>query len=328
MSLSDGNNPSNKTGPIQSNFVVQALVVDDKDPEEAGRFKCRIFGEQDDIGQIPDEQLQWISCIQPGSGQIRQVGSWPPGKYMKGSRVTLLNMGAQGWSVLGAISNDGVNKDNQKDDKQQDIHHTATSKSPLQIISALGNVARGVVNGTDFRNLPSTTQALLKLNSTVQAFKQNPIKAILNLAPVPDIYGGRRQVKVPEGLFKSIGVEKYFGQVGNAQQFMQLAGATSLIPNALGMLEQLKQTATQALNIPMIDSVGGLGNILGALQGIQSAFNSTNQGTQQQDQQNLEEELRRIYKVITNKEPLDKFGNETLDYKTWKENYLNGVYTV
>ena len=63
-------------------------------------------------------------------------------------------------------------------------------------------------------------------------------------------------------------------------------------------------------------------------QGIQSAFNATNQGTQQQDQQNLEEELRRMYKAITNKEPLDRFGNETLDYKTWKENYLNGVYTT
>ena len=327
MSLSDGNNPSNKTGPIQSNFVVQALVVDDKDPEEMGRFKCRILGEQDDTGQIPDEQLQWISCIQPGSGQIRQVGSWPPGKYMKGSRVTLLNMGAQGWSVLGAISNDGVNKDNQKDIKRQDIHHTATSHSKLPVGREVPDI---IIKGKRFRDLLPKTQELNgNFDSTIQGFiGQDPIQRILNLYPTPDIYGARRQVKVPEGLFKSIGVEKYIGQVGNAQQFMQQVASQELIPNALGMLEQLKKTATQALNIPMIDSVGGLGNILGALQGIQSAFNSTNQGTQQQDQQNLEDELRRMYKAITNKDPLDRFGNETLDYKTWKQNYLNGVYTV
>ena len=44
--------------------------------------------------------------------------------------------------------------------------------------------------------------------------------------------------------------------------------------------------------------------------------------SQEENKKLLKEELYRIYRLETNKEPLDRFGNETLDYKQWETNYL------
>jgi hypothetical protein len=309
-------NPSNIDGIIQSQQCVVGIVVDDNDPKQTGRCKIRILGHQDDIGKIPDDKLQWISPIVNGSPQIRQVGRFGS-TYLKGSKVVLQNLGLQGWAIAGALSND------ENDPSKQDINHVATDNSPM-LINNGQNVAMRLFNGQSSRALTPSTQSLYKLIGTNSHLLQDPIAAIHNLAPTPEIYGKRTSIKVPAGQFKSIGFERYFGEVKNVQSFMSGKSIPALIPNALGMIEQLKKTAIQGLNIPAIDSVGGLQNILGALQGISSMQSSANQGTATQDAANQEEELRRIYIALTGKQPLDRFGNETLEYKAWRTAYLNG----
>ena len=317
--MSIDHNPSNISGALQSQQTVVGIVIDDNDPKQSGRCKVRILGHQDDIGKIPDDKLQWISCMVNGSPQIRQVGR-SGGTYLKGSKVVLQNLGLQGWVITGAVSND------ENDPSKQDINHVATDHSPM-LINNGENVAMRLFNGTSSRKLTASTQALYKLMGTNSHLLQDPIAAIHNLAPTPEIYGKRRSIKVPAGQFKSIGVERYIGEVKNIQSFMSAKSIPALIPNALSMISQLKNTAMQGLNIPAIDSVGGLSNILGALQGISSMQSAANAGTAAADSDSLEAEYRRIYIAMTGKQPLDQFGNETLDYKTWRTNYINGTLT-
>lgn len=64
-----------------------AEVVDVNDPEHGGRVKIRVFGDQDDKSNIPDDKLRWARPVFPITNPIKSKVGTPVTGLMKGSRV-------------------------------------------------------------------------------------------------------------------------------------------------------------------------------------------------------------------------------------------------
>lgn len=303
------------------------IVVDDNDPTQTGRYKIRILGEQDDPKL--EQVLPWIPCMTNNQPQLRQVGKYPAGNYCIGSTVVLANMGQQGWIVLGATTN------NLEDSKTQDSHRESRSKSPLKIIDALGNTFNRLIAGLPAINklvagkglTPSTKTAYDIINGRLPTidFSGDPISTILSQAKTEAKYKLRPDILVKAGQFQSF-ANFAFNQLDMKNPTKEVARISQeLIPNAVSMIEQLKKTGSLGQNILASASVGGVQNIVGALAGIASLINALKNKDNDKDNQDLlEEELRKLYKQLFNKEPLNEFGKETAQYTKWKQAYLNG----
>lgn len=321
-------NPSDKEGPLQSQTFQYGLVIDDKDPDETGRFKVRILGEQDDKGKIPDEKLPWVACLTNNQPQLRQVGKFPAGNYAIGSKVVLFNLGQQGWVIMGSVSN------HEKEKNKADRHSESTSTSPLKLIDVFKKApvaGKGLFNNkTVSEGIAATTEIAEsitngRLPALFDAFVGNPIDDIIKTAKTEAKYDLRSITKVLPGEFQSF-ANFAFNKMDMTNPTKEVQRISQeLIPNAVGMIEQLKTTAKSGQNILANLSVGGFGNILGAIQGIASLIQQESKRDNKKDNENLlEEELRRLYKELTKKEPLNEFGKETAQYIKWKQAYLNG----
>lgn len=296
----------------------QGVVVNTKDPKKQGRVQVRLLGTQADQGKIPDSKLPWINVSQIGAA-FRGVGEFPPNLRV-GSKVILGMIGGQqNGCVIGCIPNQEESKN------KQDQHPFANGDDP-ELYNAMGNTSEKRIRGQSPTNQTTNTrQAYDDLNGLAASLWQNgnPLDAIINKTKIPEIFGGRLSAKALNHL--SIGGVPHLGNLLNAQQFMQSAGAPELVKNAVSMLESLKNTATSGQNVLANLSVGGFGNILGMLQSVIALVNSEkNRNNQQEEKESLEELLRRLYKEITGKEPLDEFGKETVKYIKWKEAYMRG----
>lgn len=316
MSLHDPFNPSDYNRG--TNGSVLGMVVDVKDPLKQGRCLVRLLGSQADRGKIPDEKLCWVSAAQFGAA-FGGVGEFPP-NFRVGSKVILSMVGGmQNHVITGSIPNQEQDK-NKKDSRPE-----ATGDAHTQWYDAAGAAVDRENRGTSASALPPGTETAYNVNnSSSRTYTTgNPLENIINGAKIPDIFGGR--VSPKSLLQKSIGGFPFIGELTNPQNFMSSVGAPELIPNALSMIEQLKKTAQTGQNILANLSVGGLGNILGAVSGIASLLNKEkNRNNEQEQKDALEELLRRLYKEFTGKEPLDQFQKETPPYIKWKTAYLNG----
>lgn len=321
-------NPSDKEGPLASQTFQYAVVVDDKDPDESGRFKCRILGEQDDEGKIPDDKLPWVACMTNNQPQLRQVGKFPAGNYAIGSKVVMFNLGQQGWVIMGAVTNHEKPKD------KADRHDESTSTTNKRVVDIAGNIFLRIISGKGLFNNKTTSDGISPTTQTAYSlmngilpsipFTGDPINAIKTQAKTEAKYDLRAAAKVLSG-FQSFG-NVAFNKMDMTNPTKEVARISQeLIPNAVSMIEQLKKTAKSGQNVLASNSVGGLGNILGAIQGVASMIKQESNKNNAQDNANLlEEELRRLYKELTKKEPLNEFGKETAQYIKWKQAYLNG----
>lgn len=312
-------NPSDKDGPVQSQSFVQATIVDINDPLQQGRVKVRILGEQDDESKIPDDQLQWVNCMVNGESQNRTVGTFPPHQYTVGSKIGMQNMGSQQYIVMGAMTN------NEQDDGKRDSHPNATSTSPTIVAGPMAPDSHAYsrhINGKFIHELEGFTQvaySVMRGLTPSNIEKGDAVEDAVNKAPTKP-YGGRRKAK--KGEWDNNVGKGIFPGSPNATKYLQEVGAKELVPNAISMIETLKETAKSAGNPKMPDSIGGMGNILGALAGIATMMQQAAKGSKEEDDEILEEWLRKIYKAETGKEPLDLYGNETIEYKKWRIAYL------
>lgn len=315
-------NPSDKYGSLASQMFVTAIVVDNKDPNETGRIKCRIDGEQDDQGKIPDNKLPWYQCVTPNQPQVGGIGSFPAGNYETGSKIIMLNLGQQGYVILGAMPNSLTDKSKQ----DRDMESTSTSKRakfvgpkmPAMVKSFLGTWA-GYVDGTTRAN---EVRNAIGAGPFLHQATQNAKEGIHMLSGIPKYLGGRLGIKIPDGK-PPLAIGSFpinLGDVTNPQKYIEKAVGTpgELIPNALKMVESLKQTAVNKLNIPGVQSIGGIQNLIGAVQGILSLIKEA--GGNEKSEKELT--LYQIYKNETGLDALDKDKNETPEYKIWLEQYL------
>lgn len=316
-------NPSLLNGPLQSQHTVLAVIVDNgisgKGPKD-GSCLVRILGEHDNLATQQDQGgLQWVPVEVKGEAQSRTVGRFPGHQYQIGTKVRLSNVGPQGWIITGAMTN------NQEDDARRDMHHNAVENShtPWSDFGGPENHPyKRLIKGQPLYKLnPESIEALGVMNGTTPSTltKGDGVEAAVKKTPTQQKYAKRIAPRLAEKEAK-VGNEKFDG-TENTTKFMQNLGAEEVVPNAQKMIEQLKQTAKGALNIPMVDSLGGLGNIMGAISGVLAMLQQIQKGTQEEDKQTLEEHLRQLYRELKKKEPLDIYGKETLDYRKWKKEY-------
>jgi hypothetical protein len=320
------NNPSDTKGPLQQQMFVEAVVVSDKDPKKKGRFLCRIHGEQDDRGKIPDSKLSWYQCIVPNKSQLRGVGQFPPGRYAVGSKVMLLNLGQQAYKIIGSMAN------NEDDESTADIH-PQVAQGQKKVTDIMGNVMNRWWNGSKPpTQIPTNTQEAYNLLNNITKTIQHlgdPIDPIIKQAVTPDKYGKRPGAKVLEGQFKSFGREMFskMDMKNPTKEVQRLS--QELIPKAISMIETLKKTAQSGAAILATNSFGGLSNITSGLKGIASYTKAEQDRDNEADTASLLEELlRQLYRLLMKKEPLDQNGRETVQYKKWKEAYLRGEVEI
>ena len=140
-----------------------------------------------------------------------------------------------------------------------------------------------------------------------------------------DKYGGAGPTEVKDDE-PSVSKEPFEGDEDAPEDPMERAGHPETVKNAYKMAKKLRETAKQNSEQPkMEDSVGGLGNILGALSAVAAMKQQAQQRRQNQNQTKkeiFESLLRKYYTQATGKDPLDIFGHETPDYKAWRIEYL------
>lgn len=322
-------NPDLMSGPLQSQHTVLAIIVDNgssgKGPKD-GSCLVRILGEHDNLAQQQDQGgLQWVKVEVPGKAQSRTVGSFPGHQYQVGTKVRMTNMGPQGWIINGAMAN------NLEDDQRRDVHHGATENSHTPWSDFGSPSFRGPpqrrIRGQPYQDIdPDSITGLGITNGIIPSTPPPPedgVYSALNKTPTNDQYKRRIKPRLADKECKA-GNECFDGNE-NATEFMKNVGAEEVVKNAQNMIEQLKKTAAGGLNIPMADSVGGMGNILGAIASVASMLAAIKQGTKEDDKKTLKDHLRSLYKTMTGKEPLDIYGNETLEYQKWEAEQMKGM---
>lgn len=313
-------NPSDDRGSLQYKSKVQAVVVDNKDPNESGRVKCRILGEQDDEANIPDDSLPWYQCM-TSNPQVRGVGKFPAGDYEVGSKVILESIGQQEFIVVGAIPNNLQEKDVQ----DRDMESTKSTRRKKLDAPKTPSITK-VFEGDWLGKLESTRTALRMMNSKLRTSyqaKENPKEDLHNSSGIPEYLGRRMALKVKDGEYPTIGTfEHKRADLLNAQKYIMdtLGTKAELIPRSLSILESLKKTARGSQNVPWDKSIGGLQNFISAVKGILDIVSFEKEGRKEKEERELT--LYEIYKLETGKNALDENGNETEEYKKWLEDYL------
>lgn len=311
------NNPNDRSGPIQTGQKGKGIILNRQDPLKQNRYLVAMQGMDGEIGQP-----QWMVVKQQGMA-TRMLGGTT--RYMVGDWVSLEQNGNSGqiFEITGAHENE------KQDDQKRDKHYDASSEDPYKVSDGMGPVQTRVWDGwgkPEF-SFGSVDMAKAWTNgytpTPYNPYKGDPVESAAKETPTSQKYG-RNSPRVPPEE-QGLGTEKYpKADPKKADKDLESAGVPETVKNAYKMVDNLRKTVEGGMNPQMPDSVGGMGNIMGALSAIASLFAAA-QNTQQQKQENktiMETTLRNIYKAETGKDPLDIFGKETLDYKTWRTNYL------
>lgn len=261
-------NPSDIDGVTRSQDTVIAVVVDDRDPNETGRLKCRILGEQDDM-QVSDDQLPWYPILSSGTSQLAGVGKFPASAgYLPGTRIVLKNLGQQGFVVQGSIQSSRTAKG------KEDRHPESTSGTPVSVRGAK-KMHQHIVDGNKaVHEIGKTTQEAMKaLNGELRmewerVGGEKRLQEILNEAQTSVDYAKRALIRAQKGQSPMPISGNAWDFAMNAQSFVKSIPNGELIKGSADMLQQLKDTAQQGLNIPQLESIGGISKLMAALQSI------------------------------------------------------------
>lgn len=265
-------NPSDIDGVSRSQQTVIGVVVDNADPTETGRVKVRILGEQDDMA-VSDEDLPWLPVMTNGFPQMGGVGRFPAGGcYLPGTRIVLRNVGQQGFVVEGSIQSSRTQQG------KEDRHPESTSTSGVSVRNGQGHMHRRVHEGSKAANevIPKTEDVMRVLNEGLMQWERvgkKKIEELLKEAKVPTHYNERPSVRTDQNQSPMPVSVDPWDFATNAQKFVQSIPNAELIKGSVSMLENLKATARQSLNPPQIASLGGMQNILQALQSILQFIN-------------------------------------------------------
>jgi len=321
----DRSNPNDKYGSVQSQNQVIAIVVDDRDPDESGRFKCRILGDQDDEGLVPDDKLAWYACTGSGTAGMRGHGGFPP-PYTVGSRVILPNMDQQGYYI-------GASAPNTLTDKNYEDRHTEGTSTTREdhFPKGPGDVMTNTLfdGSKHLFELERTTKQALALANQKTTSKRKTTdnqKKGIGSDPTKPSYLDQEPVQwLSDNLNpQTIGtLKESAASMSNPQQFIQSTlGAQMgvLIPNSLDIIEKLKETAASGTNKTAIQSIGGIGNFTGAISGIMS-FMKKKAKNKNVDDETINA-LYELYFEETGLEALDENGEETVLYQAWEILYF------
>ena len=318
--------------------VVTDIGYGEKDPKKQdGRIKvCTL--EQLKTPNITDDRLPWVKVRQDASSAgLGTSGSFPGHSLVVGSIVTAKYIDNNG--NMEVVSCEGTTEEpNGKDGR----HPSSKDSSFFLVLNALtgafglNHIMKQVFGGRNPYDLKGVKDALGvlegKFKFAVDQFRgKDPLKEIAKFANLPSGKKGFKSVKdakTPESIGNFLANA---GNVLNAPKFIEqtIGQKGELIPGALKMAQNLQKSVSGGGISNVFTSVGGAGNLAGAIAGI-GAISKTAADNKPNDEEmnELEEELRRLYKLLTGQEPLDANGQETNEYKAWKQLYLSGNYIV
>lgn len=317
--------------------VVTDIGYGEKDPKKQdGRIKvCTL--EQLKTPNITDKDLPWVPVRQNlCSAGLGTCGSFPGHSLVVGSIVTAKYIDNNG--NMEVVSSQGTTEEpNEKDGR----HPSSKDSSFFPVLNALTGLfgVNHIIQQVFGRNpyeLKGVKDALGvlegKFKFAVDQFRgKDPLKEIAKFANLPSGKKGFKSVKdakTPESIGNFLANA---GNVLNAPKFIEqtIGQKGELIPGALKMAQNLQKSVSGGGISNVFTSVGGAGNLAGAIAGI-GAISKTAADNKPDDEEmnELEEELRRLYKLLTGQEPLDVNGQETNEYKAWKQLYLSGNYIV
>lgn len=294
----DSDNPSDRSGSTQRQDTVIGVVVSNKDPLQTGRVKVRIVGEQDDMS-VSDDQLPWMPVLTNGFPQSGGVGRFPAGgMYLPGTRIVMRNVGQQGFIVEGSIQNSETQQG------KEDRHPESTDTSPVTVRDGQDRMHRRVYQGSKQRNeVEPVTQAVMSIfnegqNVWERIGEKEKIKKIVEEAKTSAQYLERSAARVLQGQNPMPISVNPWDFARNAQEFVKKVPNAELMKNAVSMIENLKKTAQQSLNPQQIMSLGGIGNVQGALQSILQFIKKhkpkKKDEEQSEEEKKLEEELIKL----------------------------------
>lgn len=316
--------------------VVESIGYGETDKKKQdGRVQVRMLIQDE---KIQTEMLQWVKVAQsPHFGNIRGVGTSPGHRLTPGQMVELEFNGQQQLQVTGIIQNDETDSEERSSlhpykDKKED--HVSTRREDFE-------KEWSATQGTPLKMQPRDAQRVNVENGTsARKEKKDPVESHNRNAPEPRRFGQARGIKsqtekTPQTI---AGFPRDKGSFLNATKNIQelLGTKGEIIPNELKMIQELQQNAKQGGIKAAKELVGGIGNITGALAGIQQLVNfvknnQNNSGTQQEREENeelseLEQFLRALYEEETGQKPIDQFGNETREYQAWKAEKLKLLF--
>lgn len=106
---------------------VRARIINAQDPQKAGRYQVRIFGDQDNIIEIPDKQLVWASCMRNGFSSHRGMGL--TAMYKPGDVVLVKIINGQ-YIIMGSFGNEETVEGEKADQNPMVLDGTSSWKSP------------------------------------------------------------------------------------------------------------------------------------------------------------------------------------------------------
>ena len=322
-------NPSDISGTLQHGLFEIGVVTDINDPDKVGRVKVLKLGHQD-RKNITDDKQSWIEVLSPNNTQHRGVGVFPPHQFVVGSRVMIASLG-QNDMIIGSAQN---YEDKQKEHQDTNRATQGAGRSPLLLLLAggLNQIFQAFKSKYPYQyNKTRDALSFLEHKTGINWQTGDPNESSLKNSKNPNYLGngiGSKIFKKGGGPFGIGSFPFNAGDMTDPVKFVQSKIGTKgeIIPNAIQMTQTLKQIGQGGLNIDSISSVGGLGNITGALSGISSLISSKSKSnTDKEEAEDLEAQLRQLYRDLFNKEPLNTKGLETEDYKKWKAEYLSNV---
>lgn len=313
--------PSNDT--LRHTF--QAVVTSIKDPNKSGRVQVQMLGDQAQVKNLP-----WVVCEVSNEAQLRGMGSFPP-NYQVGSKVTC-EWNGDSIVLRGSIPN------TIKDEKK-DMNGQAASSDPLNMIiralkkkgfsgstRAAINKAAGFAESSWDWDGPDMAKRINEAVFNQKAYAGDAMQSCMDFGCSPkhlkNIFG---QLKFPT-LNKpfTMGSFPFDGLNNTAKSALQTLGKNgNLIDKALEMTQSMQSFAERGNPINAMEILGGAQNFTSAIASVASLMSSlSSQMGVKKEKDSLDELLYKIYNEETGLLALDDNGNETKEFKIWREQYM------
>lgn len=306
-------------------------VVSINDPNKSGRVLVRPCGQMEDFDD--SSQMQWI----PLSHMMSPNHGWglsglPPGLEV-GSKVMCQSVGQQNWVVTSVLPNTrDPSKDNKADQHKEVSEEKSTPHSRLPGGQGqTGDRAQGqsIVaspatdhRGNDGKNL-NPKQVRDWIQRAIVKYGEDTFLKRVKIGPAPKKYYNRSKIRNEENQIGAFPFDK--GDLKKVENFMRQFNIPFAIPQTPSILDSLTQVGKSGGLFKAEDAVGGMSNILGAIQFAQNFLSNIQKQNKQNQKDPLLEWLYELYRQLFKKEPLDENGKETEEYKIWKAQYLAGL---
>ena len=290
--MADIRNPHGYAGQYEMREV-WAKIINAQDPQKAGRYQIRIFGDQDNRIEIPDNQLVWASCMRTGFSSHRGMGM--SARYVPGDTVLVKVINGQ-YIIQGSFPKEDEVTGEGADINPMQLDGTDSWKSPP---------AKNEDGFMGWKRIPTEVKSSQEAIDGLQSRKRTGSKksqAENSSKPNQGSNRGRSNSRFASADHASIAKDIPFD---NTQDFFktiqQIGNRSSVFPSMLNMVNNLRQSSG---NPSAIAAIGG-GNYMQFLNQLQGFFPELARLYQELQDQSAEEEEKQAKKEAQKRKALE-----------------------